>query len=451
MKKVILFSVLLLIAFIYPLSGFGQEISSRPAELSINLGNTAWMLVATALVMLMTVPGLAFFYGGLVRRKNILNILMQCLIMMAVISVEWVLCGYSLSFGSSKGILAPYIGGFDWAFLKGIKPSDISPYSVTMPDARIPHIVFILYQCMFAVITPALIIGAFAERIKFKGFLFFSILWSLFVYNPVTHWMWSSDGWLYKLGAIDFAGGIVVHITAGISALIMALMIGWRRYYENAPTPPHNIPFVVLGTGLLWFGWFGFNAGSGLAADGVAANAFLVTHIAASMAALTWAILDWTINKKPTIIGICTGAIAGLAAITPTAGFIDVRAAFIVSIISSIVCFIMVGTIKIRLGYDDSLDAFGVHGIAGIIGSVLVGVFASPLVQPAYQGAMYGNNHQLWVQLLAVGVTTIYTALITFLLYKLVDKYIGLRATADEETEGLDLSQHNEIGYTDAE
>ena len=447
-----LFLFLVVIFLTYPFLSMGaQEMTSKEAMETISLGNTAWMLVATALVMLMTIPGLALFYGGLVRRKNILNILMQCLIITAVISVEWVICGYSLSFGSSKGALAPYIGGFDWAFLNNIRASDLSPYSVTMPHARIPHIVFVLYQCMFAVITPALIIGAFAERIKFKGFLIFSILWALFVYNPVAHWMWSADGWLYKKGALDFAGGIVVHITAGISALIMALKIGWRRYYENAPTPPHNTPFVVIGTGLLWFGWFGFNAGSGLAADGVAGNAFLVTHIAAAMAGLTWVILDWVLNKKPTAIGICTGIIAGLAAITPTAGFVDVKAALVISIISSAVCFVMVGSVKIKLGYDDSLDAFGVHGIAGIIGSILVGVFATPMVQGAYSGAWYGNYHQLYVQLQAVGVTVLYSAVITYVLYLVVDKYFGLRADAHEETEGLDLTQHNEIAYTEAE
>jgi len=458
MKKKLFVLLLMGIFILYPfVYSFGQNpsvsqtISQGNDHTAISLGNTAWMMIASALVLLMTIPGLALFYGGLVRRKNILNILMQCFIMVAIISVEWVIVGYSLTFGSCKGILAPFTGGFDWAFLKGINVSDASPYAVTMPDQRIPHIVFILFQCMFAVITPALIIGAFAERIKFKGFVIFSIFWALFVYNPVAHWIWSADGWLNKMGVLDFAGGIVVHITAGISALVMALAIGWRRYYDNAPTPPHNIPFVVVGAGLLWVGWFGFNAGSGLAADGVAANAFLVTHIAASMAALTWVLLDWAFNKKPTTVGICTGAIAGLAAITPTAGFVDLKAALIISIIASALCFVMVGKVKIKLGYDDSLDAFGVHGIAGIVGSVLVGVFATPLVQPAYQGALYGNIHQLWVQLIAVGVTILYTGILTYLIYLVVEKTVGLRANATEETEGLDITQHEEIAYTEAE
>jgi Amt family ammonium transporter len=436
----------------YPfLTLFAQTISETHVNSSISIGNTAWMLVATALVMLMTVPGLAFFYGGLVRRKNILSILMQCFIIMAVISVEWVVVGYSLSFGTATTAVSSFTGGFEWAFLNGINVSDISPYAVTMPNDRIPHLVFVMYQCMFAVITPALIIGAFAERIKFKGFVIFSLLWAIFIYNPVTHWMWSSNGWLYQLGAIDFAGGIVVHITAGISALVMAIMIGRRKYYEGIPSTPHNIPFVVIGTGLLWFGWFGFNAGSGLAADGVAANAFMVTHIAAATAALTWALLDWFLNKKPTTIGICTGAIAGLAAITPTAGFVSLKAALVISIISAVICFIMVGTIKVKLKYDDSLDAFGVHGVGGTIGSILVGVFATPMVQSGYSGALYGNFKQLWVQLLAVGVVIIYSLVITFILFKLVDKFIGLKADAHEETEGLDLTQHEEMAYSEDE
>jgi ammonium transporter, Amt family len=452
MKKRITILGLMGILLSYPfMSLFSETISSRTEPSTISVGNTAWMLVATALVLLMTIPGLAFFYGGLVRRKNILSILMQCFFITIVISVEWVIFGYSMAFGTTKTALSPYIGGFDWAFLNGINVNDPSPYAVTMPNARIPHIVFIMYQCMFAVITPALIIGAFAERIKFKGFIIFSLLWAVFVYNPVAHWMWSSNGWLYKLGAIDFAGGIVVHITAGISALVMAIMIGWRRYYENTPTMPHSIPFVVLGTGLLWFGWFGFNAGSGLAADGIAGNALMVTHIAAATAALTWGMLDWLINKKPTTIGICTGAIAGLAAITPAAGFVDLKAALIISIMSAMICFIMVGTIKVKLGYDDSLDAFGVHGVAGIVGSILVGIFATPMVQPAYSGALYGHYKQLWMQFLAVGVTVAYSAIMTYVLFKVIDKTLGLRASQHEETEGLDITLHEEIAYTEAE
>jgi len=374
------------LALISPVTTFAQNVTAAvaPAVATtpvpfISAGNTAWMIVATALVMLMTIPGLALFYGGLVRSKNILNVLMQCFILTAVISLEWVAFGYSNAFGSSTGALAPYIGGFDWAFLKGIKITDVSPYYISQATERIPHILFVLFQCMFAVITPALIIGAFAERIKFRGFLIFSLLWAIVVYNPIAHWVWSADGWLCKLGALDFAGGTVVHINAGIAALVMAVMLGKRRLPAGQHiTPPHNIPFVVIGAALLWFGWFGFNAGSGLAADGLAANAFLVTHIAAAAAALSWALLDWFINKKPTIVGIATGAVAGLVAITPAAGFVDVSGAIIIGLLVSVFCFFMVSVVKGKLGYDDSLDAFGVHGIGGIWGAIATGLFATP-------------------------------------------------------------------------
>ena len=422
-------------------------------------GDTAWMIVATALVMLMTIPGLALFYGGLVRRKNILSVLMQCFILVAVISLEWVIIGYSEAFGSSKGALAPYIGGLDWAFLKGIGINDLSPYFISHSQAgavagtttgTIPHLVFILFQCMFAVITPALIIGAFAERIKFSGFLVFSLLWALIVYNPIAHWVWSADGWLFKLGALDFAGGTVVHINAGIAALVTALMIGKRKYYEGRPTEPHNIPFVVIGAALLWFGWFGFNAGSGLAADGLAGSAFLVTHIATAAAAFTWVVLDWIRNKKPTIVGICTGAVAGLVAITPASGFVDIFGAIAIGVLVSVFCFIMVGYVKPKLGYDDSLDAFGVHGIGGIWGALATGLFATTSVQ-AYSGAFYGNPKQFGIQVIAVLSTVIYTGVVTAILFWVTDKVIGVKATSEEETIGLDETQHGEIAYTEAE
>jgi ammonium transporter, Amt family len=422
----------------------------------VDAGDTAWMIVACALVLLMTIPGLALFYGGLVRRKNVLNVLMQCMILMAVISIEWVMVGYSLSFGSIKGALAPYIGGFDWAFLKGIHMGDLSPYFISHSQATadggtigtIPHFVFIMFQCMFAVITPGLILGAFAERIKFKGFLVFSLLWAIIIYNPIAHWVWSADGWLFKLGALDFAGGTVVHINAGVAAIVMALMLGKRHDYQGHAIPPHNIPHVFIGASLLWFGWFGFNAGSGLAADGLAGNAFLVTHIAAATAALVWALLDWFHGKKPTVVGVCTGAVAGLVAITPAAGFVDVTGALIIGLAVSLICFFMVAWVKPKLGYDDSLDAFGVHGIGGIIGAILTGVLATPAVQAAYSGAAYGNWHQLGVQCIAVLTTLVYSGIGTFLLFKLVEKTIGIRATVNEESIGLDESQHGETAYT---
>ena len=422
----------------------------------VDSGDTAWLIVATALVMLMTIPGLALFYGGLVRRKNVLNVLMQCIIITAVISIEWVVCGYSLAFGSSKGFLAPFIGNFDWAFLKGINMSDLSPYFIShsQPTAdggtigTIPHLVFIMFQCMFAVITPALIIGAFSERINFKGFLVFTLLWALFVYNPLAHWVWSADGWLFKLGALDFAGGTVVHINAGIAAIVTALMLGKRRDYKGHALPPHNIPHVFIGAALLWFGWFGFNAGSGLAADGLAASAFLVTHLSAATAALVWALLDWFHGKKPTVVGVCTGAVAGLVAITPAAGFVDVTGALVIGVVVSVVCFFMVAFVKVKLGYDDALDAFGVHGIGGIIGAILTGVFATPLVQSAYSGALYGNMHQLWVQLIAVLASIVYSGIGTFILFWITEKVIGVRATDKEEAVGLDETQHGETAYT---
>jgi Amt family ammonium transporter len=423
----------------------------------IDGGDTAWMIVATALVLFMSIPGLALFYGGLVRRKNVLNIFMQVFVLVAVISVEWVVIGYSNAFGSSSiSWLKPYFGGFDWAFLHNIKLSDLSPYYISHSQAgangttvgTIPHIVFIMFQGMFAVITPALIIGAFAERISFKGFLMFSILWSIFIYNPVAHWVWSTDGWLMKLGALDFAGGTVVHINAGIAALVMAIMIGKRRDYKGHALPPHNITYVVIGAAMLWVGWFGFNAGSGLAADGLAGNALMVTHIAAATAAITWALLDWILDKRPTLVGISTGAVGGLVAITPAAGFVDVGGALVIGVLVSLVCFSMVAFVKPRLGYDDSLDAFGVHGIGGILGAILTGVLASPMVQSNYSGAIFGNFHQLVVQLIAVGSTIIYSGIGTWILFKVTDKLVGIRATDKHEAIGLDETQHGETAYT---
>lgn len=432
----------------------GTAVSAAP---KVDAGDTAWIIVATALVLFMSIPGLALFYGGLVRRKNVLNVFMQVFILVAAISVEWVIFGYSNAFGTNSiEALKPYIGGFDWAFLHNIKVSDLSPYFISHSQigldgkatGTIPHVVFITYQCMFAIITPALIIGAFAERIHFKGFLIFSVLWAVFIYNPVTHWMWSTDGWLYKLGALDFAGGIVVHINAGVAAIVTAIMLGKRRDYKGHAIPAHNITYVAIGAGMLWVGWFGFNAGSGLAADGLAGNAMLVTHIAGATAALTWVLLDWIIDKRPTVVGISTGAIAGLATITPAAGFVGINGALIIGVLSSLICFSMVAYVKPKLGYDDSLDAFGVHGIGGLIGSIMVGVLASPLVQTAFSGAAYGNWHQLWIQLLACGVVVIFSALGTFGLFKVTEKWIGVRANDIHEAIGLDETQHGETAYT---
>lgn len=418
----------------------------------LNVGNTAWILVATILVMLMTIPGLAFFYGGLVRRKNVLSIMMQCMALTAVISVMWVVFGYSWVFGTEfmdgNNPLGFMMGGFDKVFFKGMGINTL------LEGVNIPEILFAMFQCKFAIITPALIIGAFAERIKFSGFLLFSILWAIIVYNPMAHWVWGG-GWMQEMGAIDFAGGTVVHINAGVSALVMAIMLGRRKGYRTVghPIPPHNIPFVLLGTALLWLGWFGFNAGSGLAADGLAANALTVTHLATAVAALAWMVLEWMINKKPTVVGICTGSVAGLVAITPAAGTVDVMGAFFIGLVSAIVCFMMVAWVKPKLKYDDSLDAFGVHGVGGFVGAILTGIFATQLIsgEGGVQGALYGDFHQLWVQIVCNGAAVIYSAFLTFILFKIVDKLVGLRVNKDDESVGLDITQHGELAYSDDE
>jgi Amt family ammonium transporter len=416
------------------------------AEVSrLDTGNTAWILAATMLVMLMTIPGLAFFYGGMVRRKNVLSVMMQCVVLTAVITIEWIAYGYTAVFGESlAGSWAgEFIGGFEKLFLYGINRDSLT-------GGNIPEALFAMFQCKFAVITPALIIGAFAERIKFSGFLILSLLWSILVYNPLAHWVWGG-GWMMRMGALDFAGGTVVHINAGISALVMALMLGKRKGYGVNMILPHNIPFVVLGTALLWLGWFGFNAGSGLGADGLAANAFLVTHLATSVAATTWMVLEWIINKKPTVIGICTGAVAGLVAITPAAGSCDAFGSLFIGLISSLVCYTSVAYLKPRLKYDDSLDAFGVHGVGGFVGAILTGVFATKIITGDTEGALYGNFHQLWIQIVVNVAAVVFSAVMTFVLFKIVDRFIGLRVTEGEESNGLDISQHGEIAYHDGE
>jgi ammonium transporter, Amt family len=432
------------------------KIVANVPEPKIDTGDTAWMIAATALVLLMTIPALALFYGGLVNRKNVLNTLMQCFIISCIISLEWIAFGYSNAFGSSHGFLAPFIGGFDWSFMHGIKPGDLSPYYISHSQAvpgggtigTIPHFMFILFQCKFAVITPALIIGASAERIKFRGFLIFTFLWAIFVYNPIAHWVWASDGWLAKMGTLDFAGGTVVHINSGIAALVVCLMLGRRKIVKQGLIgEPHNIPQVVIGAGLLWFGWFGFNAGSGLAADGLAASAFLVTHIASAMAAFTWALIDWRMHGKPSVVGICTGAVAGLVAITPASGFVDTTGAFIIGILVGVVCWIMVNVIKKKFGYDDALDAFGVHGIGGIVGALATGLFATAAVQATCRGAFYGNPAQLWIQTKAVMATIIWSGAVTALIFWIVNKTVGIRATEAEEESGMDEAEFGEDAY----
>jgi Amt family ammonium transporter len=405
----------------------------------IDKGDTAWMLVSIALVMFMT-PGLAFFYGGMVRRKNVLGILMQCFTVIGIITMQWILFGYSLSFAPGKG----FWGGLEWIGLSGVGAMPFKDYAPT-----IPHEAFMIFQAMFAIITPALIIGAFAERMKFSAFLVFTILWATFVYDPVCHWVWGVGGWLKDLGVLDFAGGTVVHINAGIAALATALVIGKRKGYANKPVPPHNLPFTVLGTALLWFGWFGFNAGSALGANALAVHALVVTHSAAAVAAIVWAFLEWIFNEKPTIFGTITGSIAGLATVTPAAGFITVFAAMVIGLFASIICFLSVAVIKPKLGYDDSLDAFGVHCVGGILGTLATGLFASKAVNPAgADGLFYGNPKQFLIQLIAVGATLVYSFFMSLIIYKVVDMVVKVRVKEKDEIVGLDLTQHHENAYT---
>jgi Amt family ammonium transporter len=423
--------------------------STAAAAPALSAGNTSWVLNATALVMFMTMPALGLFYGGLVRKKNVLSVLMQSFITLAIVSLIWVAFGYSLAFSDTE-LIPGVLGDFKWAFFSGILPSDLSPYFVSDAAGRVPHLAFAMYQCMFAAITPALIIGAFAERMKFSAFLAFTVAWLLLVYVPLAHMVWSTNGVLAKLGVLDFAGGIVVHVSAGMAALATALYIGRRR--DLKAFPPHNLPFTLVGAAMLWFGWFGFNAGSSLAADGIAASAVVATNTAAAVAAVVWAVLDVAFNGKPTILGAATGAVAGLAAITPAAGYVGVGGAFAIAAASSLLCFFMVGFVKRWLGYDDALDAFGCHGVGGLLGSLLAGVLADPALWKAYGGGhaglLYGNPGQFWVQAVGCAVATGLSLAGTFAVLKLVDTAMGVRVDHKSEAMGLDLTQHEERAYT---
>jgi Amt family ammonium transporter len=416
-----------------------QMVPATEAPAKVDTGDTAWVLISTALVLLMT-PGLAFFYGGMVGRKNVLGVLMQCFTILCVISIQWVLFGYSLSFAPGKG----FWGDLSWAGLSGVGFAPYVDYAAT-----IPHQLFMAYQMMFAIITPALIIGAFAGRMKFSAFVIFTVLWATFVYDPVCHWVWGVGGWLKDLGALDFAGGTVVHINAGIAALMTAIFIGKRNGNTNKTILPHNLPFTILGTALLWFGWFGFNAGSALGANGLAVNAFVVTNTAAAAAGLTWAIIDWIFNDKPTMLGTATGAVAGLVAITPAAGFVSALSAIIIGISVSVFCYMAVTFIKPKFGYDDALDVFGVHCVGGIWGALATGLFASKAVNPAgADGLFFGNPKQFLIQAAAVGVTVVYSFVMSYIIYKIIDLVIKVRVTEKDETIGLDLTQHHENAYT---
>ena len=406
--------------------------------MAINQADTVWILISSALVMLMT-PGVALFYGGMVRRKNLLSTMMMSFACLGLVGLLWVLYSYSLSFGSDHG---GFIGGFDFLGLNNVGQQPSAIYATT-----VPHLGFMIFQAMFAIITVALISGAVVERIKFGALLIFSVLWLTLVYSPVTHWVWGSGGWLANLGVLDFAGGSVVHINAGVSALALALLLGRRRGFPQDAMEPNNIPFVVLGAGLLWFGWFGFNAGSALTAGGLATNAFVTTNTAAAAAAVTWMIISW-LYRRPTILGTVTGAIAGLATITPAAGYVSPLAAIPIGIVAAIVCYYTMLFFKIKLGFDDSLDVFAVHGVGGILGMLFVGVFATLAVNPAgADGLIAGNFAQLWKQLVGIVSVGAYSFVVTLILGKLIDKTIGLRVAQVEETVGLDISQHGERAY----
>lgn len=404
---------------------------------NISAGDTAWVLVSSALVLMMVIPGLALFYGGLVRRKNVLGTLMQSFILLAMISVQWVIWGYSIAFAPD---IAGLFGNLDYLGLAGVG-GDPGPYSDT-----IPHLAFMIFQGMFAAITPALITGAFAERMKFKAFLLFGLLWAAFVYDPLAHWVWGG-GWIGGMGALDFAGGTVVHISSGISALVCAIMLGKRRGFPSEYMPPHNLPFTVTGAALLWVGWFGFNAGSALAADGIAANAFVTTNTAAATAALAWMFCEWKHSSKPTMLGVATGAVAGLVAITPGAGYVGPVSAIIIGGVAGIVCYLAV-VAKNRFGYDDSLDVVGVHGVGGSWGAIATGLFATTAVNAGgANGLFFGNPTQLWPQIVSIVGTIVYAGVLTWIILKILDATMGLRVSDEDEQMGLDLSQHNEAGY----
>jgi ammonium transporter, Amt family len=404
----------------------------------MNTGDTAFVLISAALVMLMT-PGLALFYAGMVRSKNVLGTIMHSFFIIGVISLEWILWGYSMTFGPD---LFGIIGSLEWFGLRGVGMTPHASYGPT-----IPHGVFMIYQCMFAVITPALITGAFAERMRFGPFILFSLLWATFVYNPLAHWVWAEGGWLRTLGTLDFAGGVAVHLSSGVAALAAALMLGKRRGYGSEDLKPHNLPMTLLGAGILWFGWFGFNAGSALSAGALAGSAFVATHIAGTTGALAWAVMEWKVTGKATTLGVASGAIAGLATVTPASGFVGPISAAAIGILAGVGCYLGVRT-KDKFGYDDSLDVVGVHGVGGVIGLLAAGFFACKEINPdGANGLIYGNAAQLGVQALTVLVTIVYSFVVSYLLLKIIDKAFGLRVPDNQEITGLDLSQHQETAY----
>jgi Amt family ammonium transporter len=419
---------------------------AEEAAPALNSGDTAWMLTATALVLFMTIPGLALFYGGMVRSKNVLSVMMQCFAITGLMSILWVVYGYSMAFdttGMEKGVLNfnSFVGGFSKAFLSGVTPD-----SLTSAAALFPEAVFITFQMTFAIITPALIVGAFAERMKFSAMLVFMGIWFTLVYAPIAHMVWSGDGALmWDWGVLDFAGGTVVHINAGIAGLVCCLVLGKRKGYPTTPMAPHNLGYTLMGAAMLWIGWFGFNAGSAAAANGTAGMAMLVTQIATAAAALGWMFAEWLGHGKPSALGIASGVVAGLVAITPAAGTVGPMGALVIGLSSGVICYFCATSLKRKLGYDDSLDAFGVHGIGGIVGAILTGVFAAPALGGF--GAVTDIGMQVWIQAKGVIFTVVYTAIVTYVILKVLDVVMGLRVNEEEESVGLDLAQHNERGY----
>ena len=413
-------------------------------------GDTAWMLVSSALVLMMTAPGLALFYGGLVRKKNILGVMMQCIILMGLMSTLWVVVGYSLAFDTS--IAGGFVGGFQMVMLNGVK---ISGQGLTaIHKLTIPDLLFMVYQMMFFIITPGLICGAFAERMKFSAMVLFCMLWGLLIYCPVAHWVWAGDGMFNhankdaKFGALDFAGGTVVHLISGASALLCAIMLGKRLGFGQEPMPPHNLTYTFIGATMLWVGWFGFNAGSAGAANAAAVSAFVATHMAAATGTLTWAVIEWFKRGKPSILGACSGCVAGLVCVTPAAGYVTPASGMILGVAAGIVCYFACTTIKSKFKYDDSLDAFGVHGVGGLAGALLTGVFSSVEIAGEGKGGLIeGNSQQLINQVVAAGAALALAIAGTFILLKVVDALVGLRVTQEDEIQGLDLSQHGEEGY----
>jgi len=419
------------------LVGMGEwsvALAEEGGGLTIDTGDTAWILISSALVLCMMLPGLALFYGGLVRSKNVLGTIMHTAVILCLVSLVWVLCGYTLAFGPDVGGV---IGSLAWVGLQGVGLEPSPVYAST-----IPHQVFMVFQLMFAAITVALITGSFAERMNFKALLVFSVLWSLCIYSPLAHWVWGG-GWLQKLGALDFAGGAVVHISSGFGALVCAIMLGKRKGFGTEPMPPHNLPMTILGTGLLWFGWFGFNAGSALGANGGAGAAFLATHIAASAGGLSWMVAEWVHRGKPTVLGIASGIIAGLATVTPGAGFVGPISAMIIGFVAGTLCYVAV-VWKMKFGYDDSLDVVGIHGVGGLLGILATGLFASI----GATGAFFGNPEQFGIQVFLALVTLTFSVVGTYLILKFVDLTLGLRISAQDEEMGLDLSQHSERAYS---